>query len=200
MSPRPDVRAQRIPQILDAALRVFGRSGFAQARMEDIAQEAGVSKAALYLYFASKDDVIAALLRVYFARGLEELAALRESDEPVRVSLMGWSRRRSAELRAEAAYLSIGYEFFAVAARQEAVRQFLRDVYRRYRAELAALLDKGARQGEFPALRAEETATSMIALFEGLAMMWMLDPAAVDLDRTAEHTLSVLLNDPGVSR
>ena len=44
MSPRPDVSEERRNQILEAAMAVFARQGFEQARMDDIAQEVGLSK------------------------------------------------------------------------------------------------------------------------------------------------------------
>lgn len=193
MSPRPDMRAERIPQIVQAALAVFARSGFAQARMEDIAQEAGLSKATLYLYYTSKDAVIAALLQHYFAQSFADLAALRGAEGSVRERLHAWTRRRIAELEADAAYLSVGYEFFAVAARQAEVRAVLRDYYARFRAELAALLQEGAAPGEPAPDSALGRATTLVALYEGLTMLWMLEPEAIDLRRVTEGALDALL-------
>jgi AcrR family transcriptional regulator len=46
--------SDRISEIIRAAARIFARSGYRQAQMEDIASEAGVSKATLYLYFPGK--------------------------------------------------------------------------------------------------------------------------------------------------
>ncbi|MCJ8142993.1 TetR/AcrR family transcriptional regulator [Ancylobacter sp. A5.8] len=46
--------AQRRRAILDAALEVFAESGFAAARMQDVATRAGVAKGTLYLYFEDK--------------------------------------------------------------------------------------------------------------------------------------------------
>lgn len=51
--------------ILNAALRVFARSGFAEAKMEEVAAAAALSKAALYLYFPSKDALLQSLLKRY---------------------------------------------------------------------------------------------------------------------------------------
>src|ERR1700678_1007758 len=51
----------RRQQILDAALRCFSRDGFHNTTTADIARESGVSHGALYLYFATKDEVILAL-------------------------------------------------------------------------------------------------------------------------------------------
>ncbi len=55
---RPDVRDERVPQIIDAAAQVFARDGIDGANMSEIAEAAGVSKATIYHYFASKEDLI----------------------------------------------------------------------------------------------------------------------------------------------
>lgn len=189
MSPRPDRRAERIPQILQAARLVFARSGFAQARMEDIAQAAGLSKAAVYLYFPSKDEVIAALLQQYFADAFADLASLRDAAGPLRERLGAWAERRIVELEADAAYLGVGYEFFAVAARQEPVREVLRGYYRRYRAELAALIERA----DGTVARPAELAAALVALFEGLTMLWMLEPEGLDMRAVSARALDGLL-------
>lgn len=61
--PRWRRRAEARPEeILDAALAEFTARGFEAARMEDIAKRAGLSKAAIYLYFPSKMAVLEALI------------------------------------------------------------------------------------------------------------------------------------------
>jgi AcrR family transcriptional regulator len=65
-SPRSRGRPRKLagPQeILPAALRVFAATGFAATRLEDVARAAGLSKAALYLYFDSKEAIFEALVR-----------------------------------------------------------------------------------------------------------------------------------------
>ena len=54
-------------ELLDAALALFVERGFAAARAEDIATRAGVSKATLYLYFRSKEDLLKTLIAERFA-------------------------------------------------------------------------------------------------------------------------------------
>jgi AcrR family transcriptional regulator len=51
--------------ILNAALRVFSQEGFAEAKMDQVAAAADLSKAALYLYFPSKDSLLQNLLKQY---------------------------------------------------------------------------------------------------------------------------------------
>jgi AcrR family transcriptional regulator len=54
-------RDARRQQILDAAIACFSRDGFHATTTADIVREAGVSQGVLYLYFATKDDIIVAL-------------------------------------------------------------------------------------------------------------------------------------------
>lgn len=54
----------RIEQVADAALRLFARYGFKRTSMDDIAKEAGLAKATLYLHFKGKDDVFRAMLHL----------------------------------------------------------------------------------------------------------------------------------------
>jgi len=57
-------RAEARPdEVLDAALELFIENGFAATRVEDIAKRAGLSKGAVYLYFPSKEAVLAALVQ-----------------------------------------------------------------------------------------------------------------------------------------
>lgn len=64
--------------ILDAAERVFGARGFADAKMTEIAQRAGVAAGTLYNYFDSKERIFRALIEQRghdFAEGLQAVAA-----------------------------------------------------------------------------------------------------------------------------
>jgi TetR/AcrR family transcriptional regulator, repressor for uid operon len=58
---KPDTQRARREHILDAAERSFARAGFHRTTMQDICREAAVSPGALYVYFASKEDLIAGI-------------------------------------------------------------------------------------------------------------------------------------------
>lgn len=101
---KPDTQRARREHILDAAEHCFARSGFHRCTMQDICKEAAVSPGALYVYFSSKEALIAGIAernRADFATRFADLAdsgdvvkalsALAQHyfvDEPVHKQLM----------------------------------------------------------------------------------------------------------------
>ena len=68
--------------ILDAAVRVFARSGFHTSRVGDIAEEAGVAHGLLYHYFSSKDEVLETIFREQWGILVDRISAIEQSGEP----------------------------------------------------------------------------------------------------------------------
>ncbi|EKE45520.1 putative transcriptional regulator [Oceaniovalibus guishaninsula JLT2003] len=79
--------------ILDAALDVFSRQGFAGATLDAIAAQAGLSKPNLLYYFASKEAIYTGLLTRLLADWLAPLRALDPHGDPVD-EILGYMRRK----------------------------------------------------------------------------------------------------------
>jgi AcrR family transcriptional regulator len=69
-------KAERPGEIAQAALAVFAEKGFAAARLDEIAARAGVSKGALYLYFATKEDLFRAVVHLAIAPDVQAIRAM----------------------------------------------------------------------------------------------------------------------------
>lgn len=191
--PRPSVRSERVPQILQAATAVFARNGIAQTRVEDIALEAQLSKASLYLYFASKDEIVEALLQQFFQASFVELQRLVQGKQTVRQRLIKWSRGWAAQVQHNTDLLSISFEFQSAAVRQNSTRAVMKHYYQQYQIYLMQLIEQGSASGEFRAVQAQPVATALAAMLEGLLVLWMLDSTNLDLARAAEQSIETLL-------
>lgn len=74
---------ERRAAILDAALDLFSKHGFAAARLDDVANKAGVAKGTLYLYFPDKQALFEELLLSLAQPVLRRLEALSlDSSQP----------------------------------------------------------------------------------------------------------------------
>ncbi|MFG3596562.1 helix-turn-helix domain-containing protein [Bradyrhizobium sp. RDI18] len=125
---------QKSEAILDAALPVFVRHGFRKTSMADIARAAGMSRAALYLSFSSKEELFRAGSARAHARAMRKVEAALAGDGDVfsrtEMAIAAFQR----ELIAPFAGSGDAAELF------EANIALARDVTLAARAELVALL------------------------------------------------------------
>ena len=193
--PRQDVSEERQAQILEAALEVFARQGFHDARMDDIAQASGLSKGALYLYYKSKDAIIGALMRTIFSVVMRGVRTIEQSDQSARERILLTTNRFADEMDRFAGMLPVMLEFYAVAARDRSVRVYLREMYEDYTASLARVIEQGMARGEFRAGDdAESLATALIGMWEGISLMWAMAPETVHWRETATLAVTSLLD------
>ncbi len=74
---------QKRRQILDGAGRIFSTLGFDAASMSDVAREAQVSKATLYVYFQDKEHLFTAICAEQRDRNIAEMIALLDVNQPI---------------------------------------------------------------------------------------------------------------------
>jgi AcrR family transcriptional regulator len=86
------------PRLIDAAVRVLARDGFAHASARAIAQEAGTVNGSIFYYFGSMDGLLAATAKALAERGIARIRAGLGGDE----AHLEWPTRLSAVMRAEA--------------------------------------------------------------------------------------------------
>ena len=73
LSRREQQKEEKNKALIDAALAVFSRVGFAAAKMDDVAREAGVSKGTVYLYFDSKEQLFEEMVKANMAPLMTEI-------------------------------------------------------------------------------------------------------------------------------
>lgn len=84
--------ADRRTRILDAAREEFAARGFAASRMADMAKRVGISRAALYLAFDSKEALFRALVSEVITEVMPQLLPSNYGDIPAAALLRGFIR------------------------------------------------------------------------------------------------------------
>jgi AcrR family transcriptional regulator len=174
--PRPDVSDERRPQIINAALRVFSRKGYHGATMPEIAAEAGLSVGGLYWYYKSKDAVVAAILAQLFEADLDALAILLAEERPAAERLLAFAQHAVATFDEHRWLIPVGIDLYGAAAHDEQARGFIQRYLGRYREALATLITQGVARGEFHPVESHDAANALLALEEGLSLLWAADP------------------------
>ena len=165
-------RETRRQKILDAALRCFSRDGFHNTTTADIVRESGVSQGTLYLYFATKDEIIVALADDRH-QGEAFLSAMAQSEQdPIEgLALLlelhgqGLDDPRRADLR------RVGIQGWAEALRNPTILASVVEGSSLVRKEIVRLIARGQRTGRIrPEIEPEAVARMLIALFRGLTL------------------------------
>jgi AcrR family transcriptional regulator len=175
--PQPGDATSR-EQLLTAAARVFARAGYHGASMSEIAAEAGFSKGALYWSFASKEELFFALLDELDEQ-LRTLIAASASQE--RTGEL--SRGISAVLTDAREVVLLFHEYSALAVRDPKVAARYAQRNARLREEIVTAVRRRHETIGVPlAIPAEDLATALIALVDGLSIQQLTEPDAVPED------------------
>src|SRR5690349_9903394 len=109
-------------RIIDAAYRVLIEQGYSAAAVKEIAHAAGVAPGLVHYYFASKDDLLVAVLRAAADRYAEEMDR-RSRDVPA-AALAGSALREPEERAArQPEWYRLRYELFALAMHNPALEE-----------------------------------------------------------------------------
>lgn len=194
MSPKPDVSEQRKNQIIEAAIKVFSKEGFHKARMDDIADEAGLSKGALYWYFKSKDKIISSILNSLFEREFDQLQAWSINEGSARATLEKIGLLVVDDLLSARPLMPIIFEFWAMSLRSKAIGNTIRNLMWRYVEVIVPIIEKGVDSGEFREIDSEDAAMAFGAVLEGSILLWSYDMNKVDFRDLISKSVSIFLD------
>lgn len=171
---KPDTQRARREHILDAAEHCFARSGFHRCTMQDICREAGVSPGALYVYFSSKEALIAGITERNRADFAARFAELAESGDVVK-ALHALAQHYFVEEPAhkQLMFLEIGVE----ATRNPQVGEIYRSVDEFCSASFEALFERLKAEGRInPPLDVKSLTRVFEVIGDGLFWRRATDP------------------------
>jgi AcrR family transcriptional regulator len=193
VSPRPNVSNERRIQIINAAEDVFTKKGFAEARMDDIAEETGLSKGTLYNHFKSKDDLIIAILDRIFQREFKSFEQADFSSQSATETVTLFADSIARDIKLMLRLMPVAYEFLALAFRNTVVQKALKVYVNRYMDILVPMIKRGIDSGEFKQVNAKEVAIAMGAILEGTILIWVYDKSLVNPEIHIRSGIKLLL-------
>jgi AcrR family transcriptional regulator len=176
MSPRPDVSEERRSQIIESAIKVFAREGIANTRMEDVANESGLSKGLLYWYFKSKEEIIMAIADILFSTEFRKMQDISIEGQTASACLEDFSNVFIKDLQDILKLAPVVYEFYALAFRNSTVRKVMHDYLQRFVKIIRPIVQYGMDHGEFTPGNAQAVSIAIGATFEGTLLLWAYAP------------------------
>ncbi len=179
--------------ILDAARKLFARSGYESASVDAICAEAGVSKGAFYHHFPTKQAIFLQLLENWLS-GLEtQLETAREGTENVAQVFVNMTALIPGIFRDADQRLPMFLEFWAQASRDKIVWDATISPYRRYRDFFAELIEQGVAEGTFREVNPQIAAEMIVSLAVGTLLQGLLDARGANWQQTAIESMQIMM-------
>jgi len=195
----PGTADQRREQMLHAALEVISARGYADTRIADVAERAGVSPALVIYYFKTKDQLLTEAIRSYednwYAVGQSRMAGLATAAQRLE-EFVAMSTLPDADPEPEGSW-QLWLDFWAQAARNPEVAGVRQKSDERWRDIIAALVQAGQEAGEFREIDAGSFAVYLSTLLDGLTIQIALNDPVVDSVRAFELTMRFVADQLG---
>ena len=141
----------RVQSIQDAAMRVIARKGMAAATMQEIAEEAGVAKGTIYLYFRDRDELVEKTFETAITQLIERVEKAMDGETSL-------EQKIRAAMTAKLAFFRENREFFRLyislrlpegdAQQQRRHKRNCEPQYRSSVGRLAEILEAAMKRGE----------------------------------------------------
>ncbi len=194
MSPRPRLDHVRRPELLAAAAAVIRERGLENARVVDVADEAGTSAPSVLYYFASKAELLKEALTSAEERFYEELEIELSGIEGARERMLRIVQYGAGEGDYDAA---LWMELWARALRDPELAATRAELDGRWRRTIADVVRYGQERGEFGPAEPEEFAVLIASLLDGLAVQIALRDMEVTPDRVRELAVKLAERELG---
>jgi AcrR family transcriptional regulator len=176
---------------------VFARQGIARTSLTDIAAEAGLTKGAVYSNFASKDELLLAIMESHLIERMQDATSVFAGDLATPDAVRAAGARLLASVVADATWHQLLLEYWTLAVHDETVMSKLAARRGEVRATVAAAIKAAASaHGVTLPISAEELTVTLMALSNGYAVERAIDAEAVP-EHLFEKVLTLLVQPEG---
>ncbi len=206
MSAKVVDKKEKKDRIIDAALRVFAKKGFAKATVTDIAAAAGIGKGTVYEYFSTKEEIVDQSFS-FFVRHLEmDFQEVLIQEIPAREKLVriveGFAHAMDSD---SLEIMELMFDYWSEGIKNRNSRGLLygemNKFYHSYREIFADIILEGMTQGSFSKnINPRSVASMIVGTLDGILVQWILDRENIDLQDIVKTVTATVLNGIAVER
>jgi AcrR family transcriptional regulator len=187
--------------LLDAALNVFSRKGYAQTTLEEVAKEAGVTRGAIYWHFSNKFEMFYAVLQELYKKADARVKKIINSDQRPLSKLHHLMRELFLIVSNEEEFGIIEEVQQFKARKGEEFSRLYRDHVENVkimRELLKGIVREGIAAGEFDSsLDPEVIIVALLSYIAGIKSAWLSGIADISIAENAEKLADIFIKGIG---
>lgn len=188
---RSDRGGEKKPRIVSAAIKVFAEKGFFNARVSEIAREAGVADGTIYLYFANKDDLLIQVFEESMERIIESLDRALEGAVAPEDKLRRFIEHHLAMVEQDRSLA----EVITIELRQSTkfMKEYRNPRFTEYLRRTAEIFEEGRDKGVYRStITPWLLARALFGMLDELSLSWVLG-RSFDIRSAAQEIFDVLM-------
>jgi AcrR family transcriptional regulator len=190
---------RRRGELLDAARQVVLERGMASTRIADIAQATNVSGGLVHYHFATKDELMAEMLRASSEVEQQQLSQIVDAQASALDRLDRVLRYYIPRTRTDQSWI-LWIEAWSAGLRAPAMQAILLELERAWLQALERVIRDGVAGGEFSCPDPAASAERLDALLDGLMVRSTVHPGSISRKRLLEHVRTAAAREVGLQR
>lgn len=180
-------------QIVQAAYDVIAEKGYNNFTIEDIANQAGLSKGGVLHYFKTKEDILIHLLEQIYvliektiSKRAEKYKAPEKKLKAIIIAYVIIAKRHPA-------FYTVMVDFMSQIPINERIKNIYSKIYNNLSGVIREIINLGIKQGLFNEVNSGDVAHAIYAMITSISIQWSNDSRVFNIDHVARTCMSMIM-------
>ena len=192
-------KEERKSQIMDAAMKVITRKGFSNTRMDDIVNEAGLSKGAIYHHYEGKKEIFLALIEHWETQTFPDFYSRNGKERSATDTLRDFANEVYKVFKSRSYVFLAEVEFWALANQDDEIRKRSQELYEKIINLFDLVVNKGIREKEFIQIDSRIAAIYILSVFQGINWFCIFNDNKIDAKDYIQQSIELILKGLKIS-
>ena len=186
-------KEERKSQIMDAAMKVITRKGFSNTRMDDIVNEAGLSKGAIYHHYEGKKEIFLALIGHWETQTFPDFYSRNGKERSATDTLRDFANEVNKVFKSRSYVFQAEVEFWALANQDDEIRNRSQELYEKIINLFELVINKGIREKEFIKVDTRIAAIYILSVFQGINWFCIFNDKKINAKDYIQQSIELIL-------
>jgi len=186
-------KKERQSQIMEAAMKVFTKKGFASARMDDIVKESGLSKGAIYHHYNGKKDIFLALIAHWETQTFPDFYSRNGKERSAANTLRDFAKEILKVFKCRSHVFNAEVEFWSLSNQDDEIRKRSQELYEKIINLFELVINKGIRKKEFIKVDSRITAIYILSVFQGINWFCIFNDKKLNAENYIRNSIEMII-------
>lgn len=185
---------KRKTQIIQAAYDVIASKGYNSFTIDDIAQQAGLSKGGVLHYFKTKEDILVHLLEQIYTLIESYIKKMSEKYNTPEKKLKAVIIAYINVAKKNPAFYVVMVDFWAQITINERIKSINNRIFDKMCQEIKKIIDLGIDQGVFNESDSLNTSYAILAMVTNIAVQWTFNNSIYNIDHVSRKCMNIVMS------